>query len=108
MRIPKKRLRHRLTMKQETGNDTDEDPSYGNYMTGVPCDITPVSGGESYLGKKLQETTRLAIVTRYNQNFKPDFRAINEHTLVTYEFTHLHDLGGRQQFWLMEATEVVL
>ena len=108
MSLPTKRLRHRMKLQADTSTDGAEDPSYTDYATGIPCDIKPVTGGERYLGKQLQAETTLAILTRYNDNFLPTMRAVNEETSVNYAINRLIDVDGRQHFWLIEATEVVV
>ena len=108
MSLPTKRLRHRMKLQADTSTDGAEDPSYTDYATGIPCDIKPVSGLEYRYAKQLQAIATIGILTRYNANFLPTMRAVNEETSVNYAINRLIDVDGRQHFWLIEATEVVV
>ena len=106
--IPTRRLRHRIKLQSDTSTDGAEDPSYTDYATNIPADVKPVTGGERYLGKQLQAETTLAILPRYNENFNPSMRAVNEETSKNYDINRMIDVDGRQHFWLIECTEVVI
>ena len=101
-------MRHRITFQVDATADGAEDPSYSDFLSNVPCDVRPVSGGERYLGKQLQAETTIAIVTRYYDNLTPNMRAVNDVSGAVYEISRMIDIDGRQRRYLIEATEVVV
>ena len=108
MSLSTKRLRHRITFHEDTSADGAEDPTYSSFAAAIPADVKPVTGSERYLGKQLQAETNFAILTRWRSDVDPSMRIVNDETSVNYEINRMIDLDGRQHFWLIEATEVVI
>lgn len=101
-------FRHRVNIKQDTSADGEVDPTYATLWKEVPCNIVPVTGGENYRGKQLQAETQYVIETRYYSGIAPNMIAVNTLDSTQYLISKLIDVNGRQRFYMIEATEVVV
>jgi hypothetical protein len=93
-------------MMRDDTQDGDVDPVYVDFMTGIPANIVPVTGGERYRGKQIEATTSIVIECRYYSGFNTQMVAENEFTGDQYLISRIIDHQGRQRTLIMESTEV--
>lgn len=103
-----KRMRYRVTIKRENSADGADTPTYDNYMQAVPCDIQPVSGGESYRGKQIEATATHLISMRYVAGMLPTMKLIDDHSDVEYFIERIQKRDGRNHILDIQCREDVL
>ena len=97
--------RHRITLLEDISSDGAQDPVYESTISGVPCNIVPVNGGDKYRGKQLQEDTQYVIEMRWLAGINSKLVAVNDITSVQYLINRVIDHQGRQREIIIEAME---
>lgn len=97
--------RHRITIKSDATTDDTVDPSYTVFLSGIPCNIIPKSGSETYRGKQLEADTNYVIEMRWITGIHEQMVAVNELDSTTYYFVAVKDVDGRQREMWIQATE---
>jgi len=58
------RFLHRVTLQTEQGPAGDDEPTYGDSVTWIPCKIVATSGQETYRGRQLETTVNFVVEMR--------------------------------------------
>lgn len=66
----------RVTIYQDAATDDSADPSYTSYSADVPCDITSVSGEETFRGRQLQPGVSYVVEIDLDTSTKPDMKVV--------------------------------
>ena len=99
--------RHRVKILRDSSQDGEPDPSYVQYMSGVPCNIVQITGGEIYRGKQLQAETTTVIEFRNLQGLSTQMIFENLITGQQYLIRRILEHHGRNRVLIAEATEVL-
>ena len=99
--------RHRVKILRDDSADGDPDPSYVQYMTGIPCNIVQITGGEIYRGKQIQAETTTVIEFRNLQGLSTEMIFENLISNQQYLIRRILEHHGRDRVLIAEATEVV-
>lgn len=102
------RMRYRVTIKRENSADGSDVPTYDNFMQQVPCDIVPVSGGETYRGRQIEATATHLISTRYVDGVLPTMKLVDDHSSVEYFIERINKRDGRNHMLDIQCRERVL
>ena len=99
--------RHRVKILRDSSQDGEPDPNYVQYMSGVPCNIVQITGGEIYRGKQLQAETTTVIEFRNLQGLSTQMIFENLITGQQYLIRRILEHHGRNRVLIAEATEVL-
>jgi hypothetical protein len=87
--------------------DGEVNPNYVQYMTGIPCNIVQITGGEIYRGKQIQAETTTVIEFRNLQGLSTEMVFENLVSNQQYLIRRILEHHGRDRVLIAEATEVV-
>ena len=99
--------RHRIKILRDDTLDGEVDPNYVQYMTGIPCNIVPITGGEIYRGKQIQAETTTMIEFRNLQGLSTRMVFENLINGQRYLITRILEHHGRNRVLMAEAIEVL-
>ena len=100
-------LRHRMDVYKETAADGSDDPSFTLYRTGIPCNMVPTSGMETYRGRKLEARINYVVETRWHRDYLPNMKLKDVNTGKTLQIESAIERDGRRVWHDLFATEVV-
>jgi len=99
--------RHRVKILRDDSADGEVNPNYVQYMTGIPCNIVQITGGEIYRGKQIQAETTTVIEFRNLQGLSTEMVFENLVSNQQYLIRRILEHHGRDRVLIAEATEVV-
>ncbi len=98
--------RHRIKILRDSSQDGEPDPSYVQFMTGIPCSIIPITGGEVYRGKQIESTTTTVVEFRNLQGLATTMIFENLLTGEQYLVRRILQHQGRDRVLIAETTAV--
>ena len=99
--------RHRVKILRDDTLDGEPDPNYVQFLTGIPCNIVQITGGEIYRGKQLQAETTTVIEFRNLQGLSTEMIFENLISGQQYLIRRILEHKGRNRVLIAEATEVL-
>lgn len=103
-----RRLRYRMNVYHETGDDGSEQPSYSLWMQNVPVDIQPVAGGETYRGRQLEATTTHLVSVRFIDGMLPTMKLVDAVSSAEYSIVRIENHDGREHMRDIQCSRVVV
>jgi head-tail adaptor len=98
------RMRHYVTIQNDSSNIGDEQPSYMDWMTDVPANVYEVRGSETFRGRQLEANVTHVIETRWYDGILPTHRVIWDSK--TIDLSAAIDRDGRKRFLELHGNQV--
>ena len=99
-------MRFFVTFQKDAASLNAETPDWTDYLTGWPCDIMDVTGGQKMRGVQLENTTTHLIWTRYDHRIDDPNLRIKDDRGRTHDVVRTLDKDGRQEFLWIQTTQV--